>query len=105
MAKPTIAQAGKAADDYLALKAAQAELAKKEDELKKVMLAFGRDVIEGHVARVTVSRVPGRVSIDMDAVQKLLPPKVFESLKKQGAPSIRFAAKARMAESKVGVTA
>ncbi len=101
MAKPTIAQAGKAADDYLALKAAQAELTKKEDELKKVMLAFGKDVIEGHVARVTVSRVPGRVSIDMDAVQKLLPVKVFESLKKVGNPSIRFAAKARLVQSKV----
>lgn len=101
MAKPTIAQAGKAADDFLALKAAQAEMAKKEDELKRIMLAFGRDVIEGHIARVTVSRVPGRVSIDVDAVQKLLPAKVFESLKKVGSPSVRFAAKARLTQSKV----
>ena len=101
MAKPTIAQAGKAADDFLALKAAQAEMAKKEDELKRIMLAFGRDVIEGHVARVTVSRVPGRVSLDIEGVKAVLPPKVFESLKRVGSPSIRFAAKARLAQSKV----
>lgn len=105
MAKPTIAQAGKAADDYLALKAAQAELKKKEDELKKIMLAFGRDVIEGHVARVTVSRVPGAKTYDKAMLEKLFDPMLLLLAEKQGAPSIRFAAKARMAESKVGVSA
>ncbi len=101
MAKVTKAQAEQAADDFFALKAAQAEMAQKEKKLKVVLLAYGKPEIEGKIARVTISEVPGRVSVDMDALKKAVPAKVFAALTKTGAPSVRIAAKARVADASV----
>lgn len=101
MAKPTIAQAAEAADAFLALKAKQAELAKKEARLKKVFLAFGKDVIEGRIARVTVSTVPGRETIDKKALAKLLTALEIEAVTNRGKPSVRFAAKQRLVDASV----
>lgn len=105
MAKVTKAQAAQAADDFFALKAAQAELAETEKKLKTVLLAYGKPEIEGQVARVTISKVPGRVSVDMEALRKTLPPKVLAALMRVGEPSTRIAAKARVADASVAVAA
>lgn len=101
MAKPTIAQAAAAADAFLRLKAEQADLAKREAELKKVFLAFGKPVIEGHIARVTVSEVAGRETVNMDALKRILTPAKIASVMKVGEPSIRFAAKQRLVDASV----
>lgn len=101
MAKPTIAQAASAADAFLELKAKQAELAEQEAKLKKVFLAFGRDVIEGRIARVTVSKCEGRESVDMEALKRILTPARIAAIMKRGAPSTRFMAKQRLADASV----
>lgn len=101
MAKPTKEQAGAAADEFFALKAAQAELAEKEKKLKSVLLAYGKPEIEGKVARVTISTVPGRVSVDIESLKKVVPAKVLAALMKTGAASKRFACKARVADASV----
>lgn len=102
MARITKAEAGQAADDYLALKAAQAELTAKENALKSTMLAFykatGRAEIEGQVARVTISEVPGRETVDMERLALLIPAPVLAGLMKRGSPSTRFNCRARVAK-------
>lgn len=101
MAKPTKAQAGAAADEFFALKAAQAELAEKEKALKQVLLAYGKPVIEGQLARVTVSDVEGRETVDMAKLKALVPANILKRVLKMGAASKRFACKARVADASV----
>lgn len=98
-----------AADEFMAVKAAAAEIAKKEARLKAVMLASGLAfvdgtmVIEGKLARVTISECEGRSSVDMDALRKLLSAEALKRVIKSGKPSMRFAAKARVADASVVV--
>jgi hypothetical protein len=96
-----------AADAFMALKAAQSELAVKEKNLKAIMLSSGLSFvdgmieIEGQIARVTISQCDGKTSVNMDLLRKMLTPAALKRVLKTGAPSLRFAAKARVADAKV----
>jgi hypothetical protein len=95
-----------AADAFLALKAAQADLAAREVALKNTLLSAGVIVdeplvIEGEIARVVISPVDGRETVDMGALRKLLSADALASVMRQGAPSLRFAAKARVADASI----
>lgn len=83
------------ADQYLQLKATQAELETKEKALKQKLLALNDVEIEGKLARVTISQVEGRLSFDGDKLKKLVPAATLVQCEKRGAPSTRFGVKAR----------
>ena len=83
------------ADDYLDLKAKQAELAGLEEGLKKKLLALKDNEIEGTKGRVTISQTAGRVTLDADLL-KTLNPAIYNQVKKIGAPGRSFRVKARV---------
>lgn len=87
----------KLADQYMQLKATQADLAAQEERLKQQLLALGDTEIEGKLARVTLSEVAGRLSYDGDLLKKLVPSATLAQCEKQGKSSIRFGVKARTA--------
>lgn len=89
------------ADEYLALKAQQAELAARELALKQALLQMGRSVIEGTHARVTISEAAGAEGYDRAKLEALVPQATLAACRKVGAPSIRFAVKARIADAGV----
>lgn len=96
MAKYRFRPSPKLADAYLDLKARQAELAEEEKALKEALLKMGQPVVEGEVARVTISEVEGRVTLDTDKLRALVPAATLAMCEKVGAPSIRFAVKAKL---------
>lgn len=100
MAKIKFHPSAKLADKYLELKARQAALAEEEDALKKALLKMGKSEIEGALARVTISECEGRKSYDAAALKRLVPAETLAQCEKIGAPSIRFAVKAKLVESK-----
>lgn len=85
------------ADAYGRLKAEQAQLAERERKLKAAMLEVRPEggTLEGRLFRVTVSRLAGSMVPDMAAIRRILK----ELPMKQTAPSIRFAAKAKVADA------
>ena len=87
----------KLADEYMQLKAQQAELSTKEEKLKQQLLALGDTEIEGKLARVTLSEVAGRLSYDSALLKKLVPASTLVQCEKQGKSSIRFGVKSRTA--------
>lgn len=84
------------ADQYLQLKAQQAELDTKEKAIKEKLLALNDAEIEGKLARVTISEVAGRLSYDSALLKKLVPASTLAQCEKRGAPSTRFNVKARI---------
>ena len=87
----------KLADQYMQLKAAQADLAAQEERLKQQLLALGDTEIEGKLARVTLSEVAGRLSYDSALLKELVPAATLAQCEKQGKSYIRFGVKARTA--------
>ena len=85
------------ADEYMQLKATQADLAEQEERLKKQLLALGDTEIEGKLARVTISEVAGRLSYDSALLKKLVPASTLVQCEKQGKSFIRFGVKSRTA--------
>ena len=85
----------KLADQYMQLKATQADLAAQEERLKQQLLALGDTEIEGKLARVTLSKVAGRLSYDSALLKELVPAATLAQCEKQGKSSIRFGVKAR----------
>jgi hypothetical protein len=86
----------KLADLYLDLKARQAALAKEEEALKLAILSMGQPVIEGELARVTVSEAAGRVTFDADLLRAHVPAATLRLCTNTGKPSVRFAVKAKL---------
>lgn len=86
------------ADAFGKLKAQQAALKQEEEALKKAMLKMNQPVITGELFDVTISAVAGRESIDMDRLRKMVAEKIIAACMKVGKPSVRFAAKARVAD-------
>ena len=84
------------ADQYLLLKARMAELAKEELAIKKALLLMGMPVVEGEIARVTISEVPGRVTYDADALRKYVPAKTLAMCEKVSESSTRFSVKSKL---------
>lgn len=89
------------ADEYIALKAQQAELAKREKALKEALLKLGKPVVEGQYGRVSISRCEGRFSYDSKMLERAFPSDSLAMCMKQSAPSIRFLVSARKADAKV----
>ena len=88
------------ADDYMQLKALQADLARKEEALKLKLLALKDTEIEGKLARVVISTVDGRTTYDAERLKELVPAATLSRCSKTGAPSIRFTVKARISPEK-----
>lgn len=86
----------KLADDYLQLKSLQADLSKKEEELKLKLLALKDTEIEGKLGRVTITTTEGRTSFDADLLKKYVPAATLLRCQKTGNTSLRFSVKARL---------
>lgn len=86
----------KLADAYLELKARQAALADEEKALKEAILKLGKPIIEGELARVTISEVEGRTTYDAEMLRFLVPSGTLDKCERVGSPSIRFAVKAKL---------
>ena len=85
------------ADEYLALKAEQANLALREKAIKDALLRMGVEELEGEFARVSISEVAGRSSYDAKALEQIFPKSQLDMCRKVGSPSLRFSVSARKA--------
>lgn len=85
------------ADEYLALKAQQADLALREKALKDALLRMGVEELEGEFARVSIAEVAGRSSYDAKYLEQIFPAEQLARCKKVGKSSIRFSVSARKA--------
>ena len=86
----------KLADDYLLLMAEKAELAKREKALKERLIKTGKPVVEGKLARITISRCSGSTRLDAKKVREVLTGSAFDQCLKPTASGWRFQAKARV---------
>lgn len=91
----------KLADDYLNLKAQQAQLADAELKIKNQLLAMKDTEFEGKTGRVTISETDGRTTYDAELLKRHVPAATLNLCKKTGARSVRFNVTARVAKSKV----
>ena len=91
----------KLADDYLALKALQAELSEKEERLKRALLQLGGDEFEGRTGRVTISTAAGRTTWNSDLLEQHVPAATLALCKKTGNQSLRFNVSARVVKAKI----
>ncbi len=82
-------------DDYLVLKAEQAELARRERAIKDALLETGRLQHEGTLGHVTIARTNGRKSYDRKELEALVPAKVLELCAKWSVPGWSFRVTAR----------
>ncbi len=101
MSKITYKPGNYLADEYLILKAKQADLAALEKALKEAILKMGVDVIEGDVGRVTISHRDGSTSYDTAMLKALVPAMVLDKCAKVSKPSLCFNVKARVADAAI----
>lgn len=85
------------ADAYGRLKAEQADLARREKTLKAALLALNAPAIDGRMFRVTISSVAPGESLDLAALRRMVSAPILAACTKLGAPTTRFAVKARVA--------
>ena len=85
------------ADEYLALKAQQADLALIEKAIQDALLSMGVEELEGEFARVSIAEVAGRASYDAKSLEQLFPEDKLQFCRKVGNPSLRFSVSARKA--------
>ena len=87
---------GNLADEYLHLKAQLADLKRQEADLQKMILATGKDVIEGNFGRVSVSEISDRNQIDYkQAAETLIAPAKLATFTKFVQGGFRFNVRAR----------
>jgi hypothetical protein len=101
MSKISYKPSPRLADIYFELKAQQAELAEKEKALKEAMLKLGTPVVEGRFARVTISEIAEAWVFDGAKAKAFLSPAIIAKCQSLRAGSLRFVAKARVADASV----
>ena len=89
------------ADEYLELKAQQAELAAREKAIKEALILMNAPEVQGKYGRVKISEVqPGYVN-DAKLMAQHLSESVLAKCKRLRAGSFRFNVTARKADAKV----
>lgn len=91
----------KLADEYLALKAEQADLAKREKALREALLKMGQKVIEGEFGRVTIVESPDCQIFDAERAKTFLSPAIIAQCQKWRTGSLTFNVRARVADPRV----
>lgn len=102
---------GQLVDEFMALQASKALLAKREKALKSALFAVAkRDAdgllfVESQSARVTISEVPAAMIFDPKAAKEILSDAMYKLCMKPKSPGLRYNGKAKVADAKKGVAA
>ena len=89
------------ADEYLKLKAQQADLASREKAIKEALLRMSDPVVEGRFGRVTITEIEDSMVLSPKLMREHLSPAVQRLCMAPKAGYFRFGVSARVADAKV----